>query len=380
MIYKNFQNLQLSALGLGCMRLPVIDGDNSKIDMVKSAEMVAYAIENGINYFDTAWGYHNGNSESAIGELLSKYPRNSYFLASKFPGYDPTTIFRKEEIFVSQLKKLKTDYFDFYLFHNLCDVNFDYYMDEEKKYGLFEYLMQKKAEGKIKHLGFSVHANNEMTEKFLDKYGDYMEFCQIQLNWLDYEFQDAKGKLEMLKKRNIPVFVMEPVRGGKLVSLDPKSEGRLRQLRPLATIPEWAFRYIQSFDHVCVTLSGMSNMAQLTQNVKTFCDDLPTTEKENEVLYSIAKEMIKNTVPCTECKYCVQYCPQQLDIPDLLYRYNELSFARGGFPVKSLEFIPKDKRPEKCIGCKSCESVCPQKIQISKVLSTFNDMIENATK
>jgi predicted aldo/keto reductase-like oxidoreductase len=342
--------------------------------------MIALAMEAGINYYDTAWGYHGGNSETAMGELLSKYPRDSFYLATKFPGYDPQTILRKEEIFDTQLKKLKTDYFDFYLFHNLCDVNFDYYMDEEKKYGLFEFLMQKKAEGKINHLGFSVHANNELTEKFLDKYGDYMEFCQIQLNWLDYDFQDAKGKLEMLKKRNIPVFVMEPVRGGKLARLDAKTEERLLQIRPQATVAEWAFRYIQSFDEVCVTLSGMSNMEQLVENINVFSNDKRTTKEENDVLYSIARDMMKNTVPCTECKYCTEYCPQQLDIPDLLYHYNELTFARGGFSVKSLDFIPEDKRPNKCIGCRSCESVCPQKIKISDVLATFSEMIEKATK
>ncbi len=380
MIYNKFQNLQLSALGLGTMRLPVINGDSSNIDMEKSAELVDYAIKNGVNYFDTAWGYHHGNSETAMGELLSKYPRESFYLATKFPGYDPQTIMRKEEVFETQLKKLKTDYFDFYLFHNLCDVNFDYYMDEEKKYGLFEYLMQKKAEGKIRHLGFSVHANNEMTEKFLDKYGEYMEFCQIQLNWLDYSFQDAKGKLEMLKKRNIPVFVMEPVRGGRLVKLDKEKEERLRQIRPSASMPEWAFRYIQSFDEVCVTLSGMSNMAQLSENIKTFSEDKRTSKEENDVLYSFAKDMMKNTVPCTECRYCTEYCPMELDIPDLLDHYNELTFARGGFSVKSLEFIPEDKRPDKCVGCRSCENVCPQKIKISEVLATFNDMIEKATK
>ena len=380
MIYKKFQDLQLSALGLGTMRLPVVEGNNADIDMVKSAQLVDYAIKNGVNYFDTAWGYHSGNSETAMGELLSNYPRESFYLATKFPGYDPQTIMRKEEVFETQLKKLKTDYFDFYLFHNLCDVNFDYYMDEEKKYGLFEYLMQKKAEGKIRHLGFSVHANNDMTEKFLDKYGEYMEFCQIQLNWLDYSFQDAKGKLEMLKKRNIPVFVMEPVRGGRLVKLDQETEQRLRQIRPSASMPEWAFRYIQSFDEVCVTLSGMSNMEQLEENIKTFSEDKRTSNEENAVLYSIAKDMMKNTAPCTECRYCTEYCPMQLDIPNLLDHYNELTFARGGFSVKSLEFIPEDKRPDKCIGCKSCENVCPQKIKISEVLATFNEMIEKATK
>lgn len=373
MIYKKFQDLQLSALGLGAMRLPVKDGDNGEIDEDKSAQLVDFAIRNGINYFDTAWGYHNGNSETVMGKLLSKYPRNSFYLATKFPGYVPENLLKKEEIFNTQLKKLQTDYFDFYLFHNLCDVNFDYYMDEEKKYGLFEYLMQMKKEGKIRHLGFSVHANNEMTEKFLDKYGEHMEFCQIQLNWLDYDFQDAKGKLEMLRKRNIPVFVMEPVRGGRLAKLAESNENKLKAIHPDYTMPEWAFRYIQSVEGVCVTLSGMSNMAQLSENVATFSENKPTTAEENSVLYSIASDMMKNTVPCTECKYCTEYCPMQLDIPDLLYHYNEFSFANGGFSVKSLDFIPKDKLPSACIGCRSCENVCPQKIKISEVLAKFSE-------
>lgn len=380
MIYKKFQDLQLSALGLGTMRLPVKNGDNGEIDEEKSAEIVDFAIKHGINYFDTAWGYHNGNSETVMGKILSAYPRDSFYLATKFPGYVPENLLNKEKIFNKQLEKLQTDYFDFYLFHNLCDVNFEYYMDEEGKYGLFEYLMQMKKEGKIRHLGFSVHANNDMTEKFLDKYGKYMEFCQIQLNWLDYDFQDAKGKLEMLKKHNIPVFVMEPVRGGRLANLAKENEEKLRALRPSASMPEWAFRYIQSIDEVCVTLSGMSNMSQLCENIETFSADERTTKAENDVLYSIAKDMMKNTVPCTECKYCTEYCPMQLDIPDLLYHYNEFSFANGGFAVKSLDFIPEDKRPNKCIGCRSCENVCPQKIKISEVLATFSDIIEKSTK
>lgn len=380
MIYKKFKDLQLSALGLGTMRLPVTNGNNKEIDEERSAFMVDFALKNGINYFDTAWMYHGGNSETVMGKILSKYDRSSFYLATKFPGYDIDAINRKEEIFNAQLKKLQTDYFDFYLFHNLCDVNFDYYMDEEGKYGLFEYLMQMKEQGKIRHLGFSVHANNDLTAKFLAKYGKYMEFCQIQLNWLDYDFQDAKGKLELLRQYGIPVFVMEPVRGGRLAKVDEEKERILASLRPSASVPEWAFRYIQSFDEVCVTLSGMSNMDQLEENIRIFSEDKRTTKEENEVLNSFAQDMMKNTVPCTECRYCVDYCPQKLDIPDLLYHYNELTFARGGFSVKSLEFIPEDKRPNNCIGCQSCENVCPQKIKISEVLATFTQMIEKAIK
>ena len=182
MIYNDFKGLRLSALGLGCMRLPCVNGDNSVIDMQAAEQMVAYAMEKGVNYFDTAWGYHSGRSEPAMGELLSKYPRESFYLASKFPGYDVSNMDKVEEIFEKQLKRCKTDYFDFYLFHNVCEKNIDGYLDE--KYGIYEYLMKQKKNGRIKHLGFSTHGSLSTIRRFLDAYGDAMEFCQLQVNWL----------------------------------------------------------------------------------------------------------------------------------------------------------------------------------------------------
>lgn len=183
MIYKNFQGKKLSALGLGAMRLPVVDGNDSLIDVDASKEMVAYAMEQGINYYDTAWGYHGGNSELVMGEILKEYPRDSFYLASKFPGYDLGNMGKVEEIFEKQLEKCQTPYFDFYLFHNVCELNIDGYLDE--KNGIFDYLMEQKKNGRIKHLGFSTHGTLETMERFLKAYGKDMEFCQIQINWLD---------------------------------------------------------------------------------------------------------------------------------------------------------------------------------------------------
>ena len=183
MVTKKFQDLELSALGLGTMRLPVIDGDDSKIDEEKTAEMVAYAMEHGINYYDTAWGYHDGQSETVIGRILGKYPRDSYFLATKFPGYDLANMDKVEAIFEEQLKKCGVEYFDFYLFHNVCEMNIDAYLDP--KYGIFDYLLKQKENGRIRHLGFSAHANCDIMKRFLDAYGEHMEFGQIQLNWID---------------------------------------------------------------------------------------------------------------------------------------------------------------------------------------------------
>ena len=192
MIYKNFKDLKLSALGMGCMRLPVVDNNDSNIDEQKTAEMVGYAMKNGINYYDTAWGYHNGNSEIVMGNVLSKYPRENYYLATKFPGYDISNMDKVEQIFEKQLEKCQVEYFDFYLFHNVCEMNIDAYLDE--KYKIFEYLMKQKQNGRIRHLGFSAHGSYDIMRRFLEKYGESMEFCQIQLNYIDWTFQNAKSK------------------------------------------------------------------------------------------------------------------------------------------------------------------------------------------
>ena len=245
MIYRTFQDLQLSSLGMGAMRLPTIDGDDARIDVEKTKAMVAYAMEHGINYYDTAWGYHDGNSELVMGEVLKDYPRESFYLATKFPGYDLSNMPKVKEIFEKQLEKLGVDYFDFYLFHNVCEMNIDAYLDDEK-YGIYTYLMEQKANGRIKHLGFSAHGNIDTMQRFLEKYGKDMEFCQIQLNYLDYHFQEAQGKIELLQSYNIPVWVMEPLRGGRLAKLDEGSEKTLKALRPKETIPAWAFRFLQS--------------------------------------------------------------------------------------------------------------------------------------
>ena len=222
MVYRDFHKLQLSGLGLGAMRLPVIGGDDSKIDEAAAAKMVEYAMENGINYYDTAWGYHGGQSELAMGRILKNYPREKFYLASKFPGYDLSNMDKVEEIFEKQLEKCQVEYFDFYLFHNVCEMNIDYYLDE--KYGIRDYLVKQKEAGKIRHLGFSAHGSREVIKRFLDAYGKDMEFGQLQINYLDWSFQDAKEKAELLKKYNIPVWVMEPLRGGRLASLEEKYE------------------------------------------------------------------------------------------------------------------------------------------------------------
>ncbi len=370
MVYKDFQDLKLSALGMGAMRLPVIDGDDAKIDEAAAVEMVAYAMEHGINYYDTAWGYHNGNSELVMGRALSKYPRDKFYLATKFPGYDLSNMPKVKEIFEKQLEKCQVEYFDFYLFHNVCEMNIDAYLDE--KYGIFDYLMEQKKNGRIKHLGFSAHGSYDVMKRFLDAYGDHMEFCQIQLNYVDWSFQNAKAKVELLKEHNIPVWVMEPLRGGKLASLPEKETSILKSMRPDEEVPAWAFRFLQSIPEVTMVLSGMSNAEQMKANIATFETDKPLNDEEMKSLLALADGMLNGTLLCTACHYCVSHCPKGLDIPRLLELYNEHKFTGGGFIAPmALAAVPEDKQPSACIGCRSCEKVCPQQIKISEAMADF---------
>ena len=372
MIYKKFKDLQLSALGMGAMRLPVINGDDAKIDEPAVQKMVDYAFEHGVNYFDTAWGYHNGNSELAMGRALARHPREKFYLANKFPGYDLNNMDKVKTIFPKQLEKCGVKYFDFYLFHNVCEMNINEYLDN-KKYGVRDYLVKMRDEGKIKHLGFSVHGSYDVMKRFLDAYGKDVEFCQIQLNYIDYDFQDAKAKIELCKQYNLPVWVMEPLRGGRLANLPDEHAAKLKALRPDETVPAFAFRFLQSIPTVGVTLSGMSNFEQMKANIETFAADKPLSAAEFDALRAIGKAMTSaSTVPCTACRYCTSHCPQALDIPSLLSLYNEHAFTNGGFLAPmALSALPAEKQPSACLKCKSCEAVCPQQIKISDALADF---------
>ena len=377
MIYRNFQDMKLSMLGFGAMRLPVLGGDDSRIDEAAALRMVDTAMKNGINYYDTAWGYHGENSELVMGKALARYPRESFYVATKFPGYDASNWGRVKEIFPRQLEKLGVEYFDFYLFHNVCEMNIDAYLDDEK-YGIYSYLMEQKRQGRIRHLGFSCHGELDVLKRFLDAYGKNMEFCQLQLNYLDWTFQHGKEKVELLREWNIPVWVMEPLRGGKLAKLQPEHEAALKALRPDEEIPAWAFRFLESIPGVTVILSGMSSQEQLEANLATFAEDKPLKEAEMKTLMEIAGQMLsRGTVPCTACHYCVSHCPMSLDIPYLLSLYNEHAYTGGGFIAPmALSALSDDKRPQACLQCRSCEQVCPQQIKISEVLADFSAKLQ----
>ena len=374
MIYKDFKDKKLSALGLGAMRLPIMNGDSDgRIDEEQTAKMVDYALDHGINYFDTAYGYHDGQSEIVMGKVLGRYPRESYYLADKFPGYDLSNMDKVESIFEEQLKKCGTEYFDFYLFHNVYEKNIDPYMDE--KYGIMEYLKKQKEAGRIRHLGFSCHGRYDTLKRFLDTYGDDLEFCQIQLNYLDWKLQDAKAKVGLLNEYEIPIWVMEPLRGGKLALLSDENSEKLKACRTDEEIPAWGFRFLQSIPGVTMVLSGMSDMKQLMENTATFAEEKPLTEEEMKVLMEVTDSML-DILPCTACRYCTSHCPKKLDIPTLLSLYNESRFNMTIITQMAVGAMPKDQRPDACIGCKSCEAVCPQMLKISEAMKDFAQKLE----
>ena len=373
MQYRSFKDKKISLLGYGAMRFPTVEKDGKRVVDIPYAErLIDRAIEGGVNYFDTAYPYHRGESERILGKILSKYPRESYFLADKFPGHQIMQEYNVEQIFEEQLEKCGVDYFDFYLLHNVCESSVETYLDP--KWSIIDRLLEQKRKGKIRHLGFSTHASVESLADFLRVAGDKMEFCQIQHNYLDDTLQRADEKVKLLRSYGIPIIVMEPVRGGKLANLNPVAEERLRALRPNESPASFCFRWLERIPEVTVILSGMSDMAQLEDNLATLSGGEPLSEQEALELASLAESM-KKSVPCTACRYCVDGCPASLDIPELLSVYNDLSYAPSANAAMRVEFLADEKKPEACIGCGKCMEICPQKIEIPKALASLSDML-----
>ncbi len=378
MIHNVFQELTLSRLGFGAMRLPL--REDKSVDEEQVFTMTDYALEHGVNYFDTAYPYHGGLSERILGAALARHPRESFYLATKYPGHQIAESYDPAAIFEEQLKKCGVDYFDFYLLHNVYEKSYGTYTDA--RWGILDYFLEQRRTGRIRHLGFSAHARPDTLRNFLDFGGEALEFCQIQLNYLDWTLQQGKEKYELLTDRGIPVWVMEPLRGGKLARLGEAEEARLRALRPDESPAAWGFRWLQGLPNVKMILSGMSDLAQMEENVKTFSSPAPLTPEEEALLFSLAEGM-KNSLPCTGCRYCCDGCPIGLDIPMLIGLYNDLRFDPN-FTVSMLaEALPEDKRPSACIGCGSCARICPQQIDVpaamedmARVLSTLPSWAE----
>ena len=355
--------IETSLLGFGCMRFPVTA--EGKIREPEAEEMMDRAIKAGVNYIDTAYPYHDGQSEPFVGKVMSKYDRNSYYLATKLPCWHVNALEDVDRIFSEQLSRLRTDYIDFYLMHALNRDSFR----KMAEMGCVKRLEELKAQGKIKYLGFSFHDGYDAFEEILS-YREW-DFCQIQLNYMDADQQAGMKGYKLAEERQVPLVIMEPVKGGTLAAYADDITGRFRELDPQASVASFALRWVGSLPNVKVILSGMSTMGQLEENIRTFEEEKPLNDAEMERLLDIADNMI-NGVPCTACRYCTSHCPQGIDIPAMLKLYNEHVFTGGGFIAPmTIEAIPEEHRPGACVGCQSCEAVCPQQIKISEVLADF---------
>ena len=376
MLYNDFKGCKISRLGFGLMRLPV--NSDGSIDIIETEKMIDYAIKHGINYFDTAWPYHGGMSEVVCSRILNKYERSSYFLATKFPGHQIISNMNVKEIFEEQLKKCNTSYFDFYLLHNVYEGSIDRYLDENLN--IIPYLIEQKKKGRIKHLGFSSHGDLDVIKRILKTYPNELEFCQLQINYVDWTLQKAKEKYEYITSLGLSVIVMETVRGGKLANLDGNIYNELKSRRKDESIASWALRFILRLENVKVMLSGMSNFNQMVDNIKTLENDKPLTDEEFNFLINIGKELSKG-VPCTACRYCTQGCPKGLDIPRLISFYNDLKYQKNIINVSmKIEVLEKDKQPSACINCKRCTLICPQKIDIPKYMNLLSQELEKMPK
>ena len=370
MRYSDFQGERISLLGFGAMRLPLLGDGSGKVDEAQTEKMVDYALENGVNYFDTAYPYHNGESELILGRCLKKHPRESFLLASKYPGHQVSETYDPAAVFERQLQKCGVEYFDFYLLHNVCENSLPTYLDP--RWGIIEYFVEQKRRGRIRHLGFSSHGRLENLREFLDLYGEQMEFCQIQLNYVDWTLQQGKEKCALLGERNIPVWVMEPVRGGRLARLSEEERAPLAAIHPQDSAAKWAFRFLLDIPQVKLVLSGMSSMEQMEENVRIFSQDAPLDAQEKQAVFAVA-DAIRNFVPCTACRYCCKGCPMELDIPTLIGIYNDLRMAPAVNIGMYLDTLPEDKLPSACIGCGKCAQICPQGIDVPDVMRRFSE-------
>lgn len=381
MIYNEFKGLQLSDFGFDTRRLPVLDQDDSVIDEVHAKKMIDYAIDHGVNYFETAYDYHGGTAEAFLGRALSKYDRNSYFLADKFPGYELKNMPRYEEIFEKQLKDCQTDYFDFYILHNVDELNIDSYLSKDNH--VMEYLIEQKEKGRIRHLG--IHSNGKCTtiERFLNVFGEHIEFAQIQLNYLDWTLIGAKDRVEYLRRRGLPIWATGPLRNGQLTKIEKSYEDTLRMFRPNETPAGWAYRFVQSTAAVKTILSGISSMKQLEEDLKIFEGDITLLNgKEAAILMTLVDDALsRRLINCTACHNCTEYCHHRLEIPTLIDLYNEYKFTKSTeFITRPWSSIPVDKRPSSCAGCGACEKVCPNHIKVSEIMKELSGIMASCSK
>ena len=414
MTYRTNNNTgdRVSILGYGMMRLPV-EGDfsgrenpDAPIDQELVNKEVDFAIEHGVNYFDTSPAYCQGRSETATGIALSRHPRDKYYIATKLSNFDPSTwpLEESQKMYHNSLKELKVDYIDYLLLHSVGggkDAIEEFngrFMDN----GLLDWLVEQKEAGKIRNLGFSYHGDIAVFDNLLAWHdsGDYhWDFVQIELNYLDWkhakEINERNTNAEYLyaelKKRNIPAVIMEPLLGGRLANVPDAIVADMKRRDPKSSVASWAFRYAGTPDCVLTVLSGMTYMDHLMENIKTYSPLRPITPEENAFLETIADKLVAlQTIPCNDCKYCMP-CPYGINIPAIFVHYNKCikegnlvrneqdnayKRARRAFLVGYDRSVPKLRQAQMCIGCGQCEGHCPQRIRIPQELAKIDEFVE----
>jgi len=360
---------KMPKIGFGLMRLPETDG---VIDLEKVCKMVDAYLDAGFTYFDTAYVYHGGNSERIVKEaIVKRHPRDSFTLATKLPAWSIHSLEDRDKIFEEQMERCGVDYFDFYLLHSIEDGN-NY--DTYEKYDCFNWGIQKREEGRIRHFGFSYHGTPELLVKILDKHPE-IEFVQIQLNYADWDNPLVQsGKLyEILSSRNIPIIVMEPCKGGRLANHDDECTEILKSVRPDKSIASWAFRFVGSLPGVTTILSGMTTQDQMEDNMNTFKNFEPLSDEEHAAVDKVIEAMFRvEQVGCTACRYCVDGCPMSISIPDVISAINSKRKFPGDMRPQFFYngLIARDGigKASDCIECGQCEGVCPQHLPIITIL------------
>ena len=395
---------KVSILGYGMMRLPFKD---DVIDQEMVNKLVDYAMEHGVNYYDTSPVYCRGNSEAATGIALSRHPRENYYLATKLSNFAPQFWSREAsmKMYHDSFEKLQTNYFDYYLLHSVGNgsKDMDGWETFQKRYidnGMIDFVQEERKAGRIRNLGFSFHGDQDVIEWLLDNHDKYhWDFVQIEMNYVDWEH--AKGlnlrnvNADYLYKRltdlNIPVVIMEPLLGGRLANLPDVLANTLKQRTPQNSVASWAFRFVGTYPNVLTVLSGMTYMEHLQDNLRTYCPLQPCTDEELQLLMEIANDYVQHPlIPCTSCQYCMP-CPYGIDIPTNFMFYNkcvnegnivddpqskDFRKARRRFLIEYNRTLEADRQVEHCIGCKQCVSHCPQHINIPEQLTRINDIVE----